>query len=379
MSLRTSSILTGVSAAVLLPLMLVASPLAAAAQETPVPAPATPATDAGDIATSDDSGAMERSNAEMKLVLEELGELRVQPFHELTVEEARTQPAANDAVAGVLRDEGRSTLPEPVAGTRDITIPGPGGDLRARVYFPAGEGPFPIIVYFHGGGWVVADLRNYDAGARALVNQAEAIVVSVDYRQGPEDRFPAFHDDALATYVYAVENGGGWNGDTTRVALAGESAGGNLAVATAMAARDGALQAPVGIVSVYPIAGVDMDTPSYIENQNAKPLGRADMMWFTEHALTDEAMTDPRIDIIGRADVSGLPPTVIINAEIDPLLSDGEMLAEKLEAAGVDVDQRTWDGVAHEFFGMGAVVPEALEAQAFAGEHLRRWFEATTE
>jgi acetyl esterase len=136
----------------------------------------------------------------------------------------------------------------------DRAIRGAAGDIPARIYTPEGAGPFPVIVYYHGGGWVIADKNVYDGGARGLAKAANAVVVSVDYRLAPEAKFPAQHDDALAAYRWALANAASIKGDPKRVALAGESAGGNLAVATAVAARDAKLQAPAAVISVYPIA-----------------------------------------------------------------------------------------------------------------------------
>ena len=339
--------------------------------EMPAPAAAEPVELTPELATSDDSGTIERSTPEMRAVIEKLMELGAKPVHTLTVEAARAQPTPTDAVKAVLEDEGKSTAPEAVADVEDIMIPGAAGDLEARVYTPEGEGPFPVIVYFHGGGWVIADLDVYDAAPRALANQAGAVVISVHYRQGPEVKFPGAHEDAIAAYKYVIENAQTWNGDSERVAVAGESAGGNLALNVAIAARDQQLNAPEAILAVYPVAGADLNTPSYIENQNAVPLGKADIEWFVGNYLNsmDEAK-DPRIDLVN-ADLSELPPVTIIGAEIDPLRSEGETLETKLEAAGVDVTRELYTGVTHEFFGMAAQVPEAKEAQGVAGERLR--------
>lgn len=238
-----------------------------------------------------------------------------------------------------------------------------------------GAEDLPIIVYFHGGGWVIANLNVYDGSARALANQAKALVVSVHYRQGPEDKFPAAHDDAIAAYSYIVENAQQWGGDAERLAVAGESAGGNLALNVAIAARDQQLTTPDAVLAVYPVAGSDLNTPSYIANQNAIPLGKADIEWFVGNYLNSmDQAKDPRIDIVGAADLEGLPPVTIVSAEIDPLHSEGMLLADKLEEAGVEVNYQNWNGVTHEFFGMAAVVPDAKAAQEFAGEHLRASF-----
>jgi acetyl esterase/lipase len=257
----------------------------------------------------------------------------------------------------------------------DRTIPGPAGSLPVRIYTPkSGTRPFPVVVYYHGGGWVIADKNVYDAGARALSKLANAVVISVDYRLGPEHKFPAAHDDAVATYAWALKNAGTIGGDSTRVALAGESAGGGLAVATAMAARDRQMRMPVAVISVYPIAGTDTTTASYVENAAAKPLNRPMMSWFFEHYLSGpQDRADPRVNLIA-ANLRGLPPTTIINAQIDPLRTEGEMLAERLRSAGVDVQQKTWAGVTHEFFGMGAIVDDAMQAQQMAADALKKAF-----
>jgi acetyl esterase/lipase len=203
---------------------------------------------------------------------------------------------------------------------------------------------------------------------------ANAVVVSVDYRQGPEHKFPAAHDDAVAAYEWALKNAGSIKGVPSKVALAGESAGGGLAIATAIAARDRKLQMPVAVISVYPIAGTDTTTESYVENAEAKPLNRAMMSWFFEKYLNGpQDRADARVNLVA-ADLHGLPPTTIINAQIDPLRSDGETLARKLEAAGVDVQQKTYDGVTHEFFGMGKVVDNAMAAEQMAADALKKAF-----
>jgi acetyl esterase/lipase len=231
-----------------------------------------------------------------------------------------------------------------------------------------------VIVVYHGGGWVIGSKEVYDGGARGLAKMANAVVVSIDYRLAPEHKFPAQHDDAFAAYQWAVKNAASIKGDPRRVAVAGESAGGNLAVATAIAARDAGAQLPAHILAVYPIAQPDTTTPSYVENATAKPLNRAMMGWFARHVTrTPTDMQDPRINLVG-ANLRGLPPTTIITAQIDPLRNDGEMLARKLGEAGVSVDSRNWDGVTHEFFGMAAVVDKAREAQQYAADRLKTGF-----
>ena len=291
----------------------------------------------------------------------------------LTPAEARKGPTPADAAKKVAADEGKPTAPDPAVASTDRTIPGPAGALPVRIYTPkSGSGPWPVVVYYHGGGWVIADKEVYDGGARAIAKLANAVVISVDYRQGPEHRFPAAHDDAIATYKWALANAASIKGDPKKVALAGESAGGGLAVATAIAARDMKLQQPTSIVSVYPIAGTDTNTAAYQENANAKPLSKPAMEWFFRNYLNGpQDYADPRVNLVA-ADLKGLPPVTIINAQIDPLRGDGELLADKLRAAGVDVTQKTYDGVAHEFFGMGAVIDKAKDAEQMAADALKK-------
>jgi acetyl esterase/lipase len=320
------------------------------------------------------ASAPAKPDAQMQAVLDQLAALGGKPIETLSAPEARKQPTPADAVKQLLGKQGEPTAPPPGATLKNTTIPGAGGPMATNIYTPDGTGPFPVVVYFHGGGWVIADKDVYDGGARATAIMAKAIVVSPDYRQGPEHRFPAAHDDAIAAYQWALENAASIGGDPKRVALMGESAGGNLAVATAIAARDGRLQAPLAVVSVYPIAGSDTTTPSYVENANAKPLSRPMMSWFFDKYLRSPAdRQDPRIDLVA-ANLQGLPPTTIINAQIDPLRSDGEMLASKLKAAGVSADQKTYPGVTHEFFGMGVVVDKAKDAEGMAAAALQKAF-----
>ena len=298
-------------------------------------------------------------------------------IEKLDVAEARRQATAADAVNELLRQQGRSTDPEtlvPGVWTSEISVDGAEGALPATVYTPEGKGPLPVVLYFHGGGWVIADRKVYDGGARGLAKAAGAIVVSVDYRQAPEHRFPAAWDDALAAYRWLTTHAPSIGGDPSRLALAGESAGGNLAVATAIAVRDAGLTQPRHVLTVYPVAQTSLNTESYIENAIAKPLNRAMVKWFVDHLVrSEEDLSDTRLQLI-EARLAGLPPVSIINARLDPLRSDGAKLEDALNTAGVPVERREYEGVAHEFFGAAAVLEKARQAQAFAGERLRAAF-----
>lgn len=315
-----------------------------------------------------------RVAADMQAVLDAHARLQPKPIETLTPVKARLQPSAADATRAVMRQQAMSTAPDPAVVTQDLPY---GSDPMqfARVYKPAvapvGGAPMPLIVYYHGGGWVIADVNTYDAAPRLLSKQLNAVVVSVEYRHAPEAKFPAQHEDAASAYRWALQKAGSWGADPTKVALAGESAGGNLAVATAIYARDNALTAPRHIVSVYPIANSDMTLPSRTDAASAKPLNTAMLKWFGYYyANTPADMTDPRINLV-KANLRGLPPTTIINAQIDPLRSDGETLAQAMRAAGNRVEQRTFPGVTHEFFGMGKVVKGAYDANLYAIQRLQ--------
>ena len=317
------------------------------------------------------------ADADMQAVLDAHAGLKPKPIDKLSAAEARQQPTPADAVGVVLKAKGMSTDPTLlVPGIKhvDRTIPGAAGEIPARIYTPDGAGPFPVIVYYHGGGWVIANKKVYDGGARGLSKLANAVVVSIDYRQAPEHKFPAAWDDSLAAYKWALANAASIKGDPRKLALAGESAGGGLAVATAIAARDAGLQAPLHVLAVYPIAQTSLDTPSYKANADAKPLNRPMMKWFldkTERSAAD--LKDPRMSLVD-AKLQGLPPVTLINATIDPLLDDAALLEAALKKAGVPVERKIYDGVTHEFFGMAAVVAKAKEAQEYAGQRLKASF-----
>lgn len=319
-----------------------------------------------------------RADDDMQQLLDAHASLKPKAIEKIEVAEARLQPTFSDAVKVQLQRLGKSTDPAelvPGVTAQDGHVTGAAGLLPARVYTPVGAaGPLPVIVYFHGGGWVIANKDVYDGGARGLAKQANAIVVSVDYRQAPEHKFPAAWDDALAAYKWVAENAPSFGGDPRRLALAGESAGGNLAVATAIAVRDAGLPAPLHVLSVYPVAQTSLNTEAYIENALARPLNRAMVKWFVEKLVnTEDDLKDTRLSLID-AQLAGLPPVTIVNARIDPLRGDGAKLEDALDDAGVPVERKDYDGVTHEFFGAAAVLKKAQEAQAWAGQRLRESF-----
>jgi acetyl esterase/lipase len=314
-----------------------------------------------------------RADDDMLAVLDAHAGLKPKAIEKVDVATARANPTIADAIETLLKRQGRSTRSHdrvPGVASMDATVQGAIGPLAATVYTPTGTRPFPVIVYFHGGGWVLADRKVYDGSARALASAAGAIVVSVDYRQAPEHKFPAAWDDAFAAYRHVVEHAAQWGGNTRHVALAGESAGGNLALATAIEARDAGLQLPAHVLAIYPVTQTSLNTESYLENALALPLNRAMMTWFFDKLLRSSAdLSDPRLQLID-ARLEGLPPVTLINARIDPLRGDGAKLEEALVDAGVAVERREFDGVTHEFFGCAAVIDKARAAQAYAGERL---------
>jgi acetyl esterase len=321
-----------------------------------------------------------KADPDMAKVLAALNELGPKPIETLTPSEARKQYSAADAVKKVIKDEKLTVDPHKglkISNSHFADM----GNLRLRFYTPENakkDSNLPVIVYFRGGGWVIADLDTYDTSASAIARKANAIVVSVDYPMAPEHKFPAAHDQAVEAYKYIVKHAKGWGGNADRIAIVGESAGGNLAVATAIAARDLRMTVPVAVVSVYPVATTSIDTPSKKQEAAAKPLNTPMMVWFFDKVLNNEAdKQDPRLNLVS-ADLKNLPPITIINAEIDPLRSDGDMLADKLKAAGNNVTHKTFAGVTHEFFGMDAVVAKAGEAQDFAVTQISNGLGAVT-
>lgn len=323
-------------------------------------------------AFAQDAAQPPKAESHMQKVLDAHKALGPKPIETLTPEEARKQPTVADAVKKVLSDEGKSTAPEAGVTVKDMSVPVAGGSVPVHIYTPEGKGPFPVMVYYHGGGFVIADTKVYDASPRALAKMAKAIMVSVDYRQAPEHKFPTAPNDAYAAYIWTTQHAKEFNGDPAKVAVGGESAGGNLATVVSMMARDKKAQMPVHQLLVYPVVDNDMNNPSYQRNANAKPLNKAMMGWFFKHYGGDPS--NPYALPMKATSLKGLPPATIIAAEIDPLLSEGKAYADKLKKDGVKVDYKEYSGVTHEFFGMGAVVPKAKDAEQYAADALKKAF-----
>jgi acetyl esterase len=269
-------------------------------------------------------------------------------------------PAAEARVAFAARP-----LPPgaPVAGVEDRAVPGPGGDIPIRIYTPDGHAPFPVLVWFHGGGWVLGDLASADHVCRELANAASCIVVSVDYRLAPEYLFPAAADDCEAAYNWAVANAASFGGDSHRVAVGGDSAGGNLAAVVSLRAKEKGAQLPVFQLLIYPVTDHNFERPSYIANADGYLLTKLAMGWFWDsYVPVVEERSHPHASPLYAPDPSGLPAALIVTAEFDPLRDEGEAYGELLRQGGVDVTIARYDGVIHGFFAMFPAIDKGREA-----------------
>jgi acetyl esterase/lipase len=318
-----------------------------------------------------------KPDPQMQAVLEQMQTLYQRPLTELTPAEARQLPGPHEAVKMLLKKHGKDTEPLAMKNVVDLEIPGPKSRIPLRIYTPDDvPAPLPVVVYWHGGGWVLGDLNTYDASCRALAKMAGCLVISCDYRHAPEHPFPAAADDAIAAYRWVLENSAKYGGDPRRVALAGESAGGNLAAACAQRARDEQVTPPVYQLLIYPVLDFNLDSPSYDEHAAAVPLNRPMMEWFWGHYLKDAKDADnPYASPLRAKRFDKLPPAMIITADIDPLRSEGEAYANELRRAGVPVEYVNYEGVTHEFFGMGAVVDKGHAAVKRAADGLTKAFE----
>lgn len=317
-------------------------------------------------------------------VIDQYAKFNAPPIETLSPENARSNPTLKNAVeemaagSAMVRtmNVAMPALPEPVGLITHQLIPSTNGAILARVFTPKGDGPFPVVVYFHGGGWVIANLDVYEPSCRALCNAAEAIIVSVAYRLAPEHKYSAAAEDAHAAVQWVMENAGRLGGDPRRVAVAGESAGGNLATVACLKARDEGGRMPVAQLLVYPVTNASMNTPSYQEQANAKPLNAAMMPWFWKHYLENESQgREAYASPMQAESLAGLPPAIIITAENDPLRDEGEAYARRLAGEGVSVNSQRFDGVMHEFFGLAGAVSKAAEAVKFAAEGLKKVFD----
>ena len=274
-----------------------------------------------------------------------------------------------------LRDS-RPRPPGPdVAAVDDFTVPGPEGEIPVRVFSPGGPGPFPVLMWFHGGGWVIGNIEMSDSTCRRLTNEAGCVVVSVEYQLAPEAKFPAGPEDCYAATRWVAANGDRINTDASRIAVGGDSAGGNLAAVVALMCRDRGGPSLVHQLLVYPVIERNFETSSYQDNKEGYLLSKGMMEWFWGHYLGDESEAEePYAAPIKAKDLSGLPAAHVITAEFDPLRDEGETYAQRLMEAGVPTRCERYDGMIHGFFGMSTVVDKSKTAIAEASKELRKAF-----
>jgi len=295
---------------------------------------------------------------EIQDVLDELDELGLPEVHTLSVAGARAQ--LDD-----LNDFDPAEM-DPVADDREFSTAGLDGDgeIPVRVYEPEAEPPYPVLVYFHGGGWVVGNLDTHDPVCRALSDAADCAVVSVDYRRAPEHTFPAAVEDCYAATEWAVDNASVFDGDSDRVAVGGDSAGGNLAAAVAQVVRDRGGPTISHQLLVYPVTNHAFDTESYEDNATGYSLTKEEMEWFWDHYLDSELDgTNPYASPLRARDLSGLAPATVVTAGFDPLCDEGVAYADRLAEAGVDTEHHHYEGAIHGFFGT-LLAPDAPQARA---------------
>ena len=262
-------------------------------------------------------------------------------FNEMEVLEAR------EAALQLFKVEN----PENVANVQDRKIKTLNGDVPIRIYTPDGDGPHPILVFFHGGGWVIGDLDTHDATCRVLTNAVKCITISVDYRLAPEHKFPAAPEDCYEATKWAMLNAASFGGDPNHIAVGGDSAGGNLAAAVALMSGDRGAPSLCYQLLLYPVTNHSFDTVSCKENGEGYLLTKDSMVWFWDHYLeNDEAGESPYASPLQAKYVNSPPPGIVITAEFDPLRDEGEAYAKRLQDAGAAIKATRYDGTIHGFF-----------------------------
>ena len=322
--------------------------------------------------------AMPAMDADMHEVIAVLASTKPKPIPQLTYDQAREQAGPADAVQVLLAKQGKPAT-DPDVKAMHVAMPGPSGKpLILKVFRPAqaGVSKLPTVVYYHGGGWVIAGTRGYQASCEALAKMGNCNVVEVAYRMAPEAKFPAAHEDSYAALQFVAKNPGKFMAMPGKISVLGESAGGNLATAVCMMAKDRKGFMPKAQVLVYPVTQEGMTTPSYKMYTKAMPLSTPMLPWFYNYefgnpkGLPNNKLASPLNAPLSA--LKGLPPATFVHAEIDPLLSEGKMYHDKLKKAGVATAGKTWMGVTHEFFGMGAVVADAKDAEMYAVAALKK-------
>jgi acetyl esterase len=295
--------------------------------------------------------------------LAQMAESGLKPLHEMTPEEARGLGGAWLELYG--------SGPE-VGSVSDDAVPVEGGEVPVRIYQPAGAAR-ALIVYYHGGGWVIGALDEFDVLARQLVDRTGATVVLVDYRLAPEHRYPVAAEDSWAALVWIADHLEELAGSRVPLIVAGDSAGGNLSAIVAQRAKaEGGPEISLQVL-VYPVTDADLDNASYTDPANQLLLSRDGMIWFWDHYAPDpEDRKNPDASPLRADDLSGLPPAVVLTAEHDPLRDEGEAYADKLRAAGVPVQHQRFDGQMHAFFTMVNVLPGAAAGMDYVVGHIDR-------
>ena len=266
---------------------------------------------------------------------------------------------------------------EPVASVTDRNIPGPAGLQPVRVYQPGGEGPWPVLVYFFGGGWSLGTLDTCDGVCRMLTNAAGCVTVAVSYRLAPEHKFPAAVDDCYSGAAWVAAHAAELGGDPDRVAVGGDSSGGNLAAAVTLHARDRGGPQFIHQLLVYPNTDYQAGTPSMREINDPHFFNPKAVEWYWGlYLATPQDGANPLASPLRAPDLSGLPPATVITAEYDPLRDEGERYAARLADAGVPVEVSRYDGMPHAFFTMIGVLDVAREAVRYAAVRLRESFAA---
>jgi acetyl esterase/lipase len=313
-------------------------------------------------------GTMASLHPQILEVLRVMAEAQLRPIEEMTPAEAREQ-MENTARA-------RKAEPLPIARVEERMIPGPAGEIRLRLYWPQEAAPVPAIVYYHGGGHVIGSLDTHDFVARNLCAGTGALVASVDYRMGPEHRFPAAVDDSFTALQWVHENAERLAADPAQIGVHGDSAGANLAAVVALLARDAARPQLRLQSLVYPIVDYGLVGDSYEKyGEGFGILTKAAMVWFRDHYLrTRDDANDWRASPIKAASLAGVAPAIVVSAECDVLHDDGERYAEALRRAGVPVEYKEFPGMIHAFFGMVPQVDDAMNAQRMVWDAFKRAF-----
>jgi acetyl esterase len=290
-----------------------------------------------------------------RTLLDQLAALAAPPVSQQTPEQARIGFAALAAVGGP---------PEAPVPTGDRRIPGPAGEIPVRIYRPESAAPLPVVVYFHGGGWVIGDIASHDTIFHRLAGEVPVVVVNVEYRLAPEHRFPAAIEDSDAAVRWVSEHAPEFGGDPARLAVAGDSAGGTLATVAARHARDAGGPPIAFQLLLYPATDLTCSLPSHVENGNGYLLDTDTMWWFIDHYLVDTDRRDPDASPLFAPDLAGLPPALVVTAGFDPLRDEGEAYAERMEHAGVPVTISRNEGMFHGFYGLDPVLDAAKRATA---------------